>query len=111
MKVNQATREFNEKVQLLFNQGVTGEEIVEKLEWDKTPLSLVRNGKRNVPQGKYELLLKQYRFDPEPAEPPTGLKDKYIAALERSNKLLQDIIDDLRESISSLEKHEPEEAV
>lgn len=104
MHVNSITQDFNMKVQALINDGSEPEEIINKLNWNPTPFSLVRNSKRNVPPEKYDLFKKVFNIEkeaPKQEAPQTTLEQKYVARLEEDILHLKQHNDVLREKVDA----------
>jgi DNA-binding Lrp family transcriptional regulator len=87
-KPSENTKKFIEQVKNLKNAGVVDRfgEIVDALKWDKTALSNVMNGRRDVPPEVYSLFTEVYKDKITPSGLDQGLKDRYIELLERSLK-------------------------
>ena len=62
-QTNYLTKWFIDCVQTLINGGTEVSEIIEKLSWNKSTFSLVRNGKRDIPIKKLELFIEVFGFE------------------------------------------------
>jgi len=115
VKINNATKEFNTKVQALINEGIDPDDIIDKLKWDKTPFSLVRSARRNVPAEKMELFLSVFKNEIEAAmnggekkrEEPLPQGDhltKYVALLEKTVETMEGRIQSLLQLNATLKE-------
>lgn len=50
-------------VESLTGKGLQPDDIISKIDWNKSPYSLVVNGKRNVPIEKWEMLIKVFNIE------------------------------------------------
>lgn len=95
-KINKISQDFNLKVQKLINDGTDPSVIVKQLNWDNSAFSLVRSGRRNVPNEKYEQFQSLFKFE-EDMQTENGASGvpaaKYIALLEDHNKALREKVD------------------
>lgn len=84
---NSITRKFKEQVDYLISQGVVAnkQEIVDALGWNKSQMSVVIKGTKNIPLAVYRKFTSKYKLIEEPLEAisDTGdFRDKYIKSLE-----------------------------
>jgi hypothetical protein len=86
---SEKTKDFIESVKRLIDSGEVKNQaaIVETLSWDKTLMSNVMNGRKNVPNDVYRKFAEVYPV----AAPQTDAdyRDKYIALLEARVKELE----------------------
>ena len=96
---NHNTKIFVKEVKSLVEQGRAGSyaAIADEIEWNKSGMSLVMNGKRNVPFDVFKKFTHHYQIklpidDPGVNEPEAvpNSKDDMIATLKENNKLLAD---------------------
>lgn len=96
---NQNTKIFVKEANSLVETGTVASlaALAEDIEWNKSGMSLVMNGKRNVPFDVFKRFTTRYSVklskDLEPVnepEAPYGTKDEMIALLKQNNKLLED---------------------
>jgi hypothetical protein len=87
---NDKTKLFIDAVKKLIDSGEVKNQaaIVDALEWDKTLMSNVMNGRKNVPNEVYRKFTEVFQV----AAPPTDAdyRDKYIALLEQRAKELEE---------------------
>lgn len=83
------TRNFIESVKRLIDTGEVKNQaaIVDALEWDKTLMSNVMNGRKNVPNDVYRKFTEIYPVAPPQTD--ADYRDKYIALLEARVKELE----------------------
>lgn len=97
---NKLTQDFLNQVQSLIDKGIAANktEVVNAINWNKSSMSEVSNGRKNVPVAVYRKFVSYYNIQPpEPeqvvTEPEPAFltsKDEMIALLKQNNKLLED---------------------
>lgn len=100
------TKDFLKKVDFLIDRGIVKntQAIIDRLEWNKSVMSSVRNGKLPVPQYIYTKFKEEYAEDLKNDETAKNGddKDKIIALLERQVSMLEQQIKQKDERISYL---------
>lgn len=97
---NQVTKKFKEQVETLISEGVVAnqQEIVNVLNWNKSQMSQAMRGAKNIPLAVYRKFTSHYRLTPsteslvneQETSYGSDFKDRYIASLEKQNKLLEE---------------------
>lgn len=83
---NDKTRNFIETVKKLIESGEVRNQatIVDALKWDKTLMSNVMNGRKNVPNDVYRKFTELFQVTTPPTD--ADFRDKYISMLEQQVK-------------------------
>lgn len=98
---NEKTRNFIDTVKRLIESGEVKNQaaIVDALEWDKTLMSNVMNGRKNVPNDIYRKFTDVFQFEEVPTD--ADYRDRYIALLEQQLRDQQVLIAELKERMDS----------
>lgn len=106
-KPNSITNEFIGAVDnLLKNNRLDDKDIIDKLQWNKSTFSLVKNGKRNIPIEKWELFKEVFKYENNLKTENNGTTvipaSKYIEMLEKHYEDMKATKDDLLQTKNEL---------
>lgn len=90
---NYISKQFIAFADDLIEKGVVGsdKEIVDAIDWHKSSMSQVRNGRQNIPIEVYRKFVSYYKLKKtEPDEVAEDLRDRLIETLQEQNKFLKD---------------------
>lgn len=101
---NEQSKTFISEVQRLMNAGVVKKykEIADAIEWDKTAISNVMNGRRDIPLEKYLKFTEVYKVPKTDTSGTDVYKEKYYFLLEQRIKERDNLDAMLREFASKI---------
>lgn len=100
---NEKSKKFVKQVKSLIDTGAVSSltEISEAVEWNRTALSQVLNGSRNVPNDVYARFTNRYNETPSDV---ADYKEEQIAFLKEQNQFYKEQISLLTEKLKTIDK-------